>query len=76
MILDIDGRVPGSVAHAHQILSSYRAGEKLKMHVMRQKKRMELTVDVPERTTRSRGPATRVPVPPAPPRPPQADDRA
>jgi hypothetical protein len=48
VILDIDGRVPTSVPHAVQILSSYHAGEKLKLHILRQQKRAELAVDVPE----------------------------
>lgn len=81
VIMDIDGRVPGSVGHAHQILGSYRAGETLKLHIMRQKKRQELTVEVPAMATPSRrGPVTAVPpappVPPMPPMPPAADDRA
>jgi S1-C subfamily serine protease len=52
VILDIDGRVPNGVAHAYQILSSYRAREALKMHVMRQQKRVELAVEVPDRSNR------------------------
>jgi hypothetical protein len=48
VILDIDGRVPTSVPHAVQILSSYHTGEKLKLHILRQQKRAELAVDVPE----------------------------
>jgi C-terminal processing protease CtpA/Prc len=47
VILDIDGRVPGSVSHAVQILESYRAGETAKLHILRQKKRLELAVEVP-----------------------------
>jgi S1-C subfamily serine protease len=47
VILDIDGRVPTSGSHALQILNSYRAGETLKLHVMRQQKRVELPVEVP-----------------------------
>jgi hypothetical protein len=48
VILDIDGRIPTSVPHAVQILSSYHSGEKLKLHILRQQKRVELAVDVPE----------------------------
>jgi C-terminal processing protease CtpA/Prc len=48
VILDIDGRLPTSVPHAVQILSSYPSGEKLKLHILRQQKRIELAVDVPE----------------------------
>jgi S1-C subfamily serine protease len=47
VILDIDGRIPTSGSHALQILNSYRAGETLKLHIMRQQKRVELPVEVP-----------------------------
>lgn len=47
VILDIDGRVPSGVSHAYQILSSYHAGEALKLHIMRQQKRLELPVEIP-----------------------------
>jgi S1-C subfamily serine protease len=47
VILDIDGRVPSGASHAMQILNSYRAGEKLKLHIMRQQKRMELPIELP-----------------------------
>jgi S1-C subfamily serine protease len=48
VILDIDGRVPGSPSHAMRILSSYQAGEKLKLNVLRMKKRTAIDVTVPE----------------------------
>ena len=47
VILDIDGRVPSSASHAFEILSSYRAGETLKLHVMRQQKKLELPIEIP-----------------------------
>ena len=47
VLLDIDGRVPGSVGHAYQILNSYRPGESLKLHIMRQQKRVELQITMP-----------------------------
>jgi S1-C subfamily serine protease len=47
VILDIDGRVPESASHAMQILNSYHHGEKLRLHIMRQQKRMELPIDIP-----------------------------
>jgi hypothetical protein len=47
VLLDIDGRVPAGVAHALQILGSYRQGETAHLHVMRQKQRVELAVEVP-----------------------------
>jgi S1-C subfamily serine protease len=48
VLLDIDGRVPTSVGHAMQILASYKTGEKVKLHLMRQKQKVELAVDLPE----------------------------
>jgi S1-C subfamily serine protease len=47
VILDIDGRAPAGVSHAFQILSSYRPGETLKLHIMRQQKRIELPIELP-----------------------------
>jgi S1-C subfamily serine protease len=47
VLIDIDGRVPGSVAHAQQILGSYRSGETVHLHILRQKQRLELSVEVP-----------------------------
>ena len=55
VILDIDGRIPMSGSHALQILNSYRAGETLKLHIMRLQKRIELPLEVPpdfDRSTR------------------------
>jgi S1-C subfamily serine protease len=46
VILDIDGRVPSNGSHALRILNSYRAGESLKLHIMRQQKRIELPVEM------------------------------
>ena len=48
VIIDIDGRVPTSAAHAGRILSSYQPGEKLKLNVMRSKKRMTFDITIPE----------------------------
>ena len=76
VIQDIDGRVPGGVAHAFQILDSYRPGETVKLHIMRQKKRVELAVEIPqegnppaspERGGMQRGVPRAVPSPPTPP---------
>jgi S1-C subfamily serine protease len=70
VLLDIDGRTPSGVSHAYQILSSYRSGETVKLHVMRQQKRIELPVQVPESSPLS--PSRLVPPqpPPAPRVPP------
>jgi hypothetical protein len=46
VILDIDGRVPTDASHALRILNSYRAGETMKLHLMRQQKRIELPVEL------------------------------
>ena len=48
VILDIDGRVPSSPSHAFRILSSYQGGEKLKLNVMRQRKKLTFDLVVPE----------------------------
>jgi C-terminal processing protease CtpA/Prc len=49
VILSIDGREPTSGSHATRILASYQAGEKVKLEVMRQKKKMSLEAMVPQR---------------------------
>lgn len=48
VILDIDGRVPSSPAHALRILGSYQAGEQLKLNVLRLKKRLSFDIQIPE----------------------------
>jgi C-terminal processing protease CtpA/Prc len=50
VIVDIDGRTPANPAHAFRILGSYQPGEKVKLNVLRQKKRMTFDVTVPEST--------------------------
>ena len=66
VILDIDGRTPSGVSHAFQILSSYRSGETVKLHVMRQQKHIELPVQVPESSSLSLPRLSPPPPPPAP----------
>lgn len=77
VILDIDGRVPASPSHAMRILSSYQAGEKLKLNVLRMKKRTPIDITVPEDRDvvipRERG-AFLLQSPAAPPLPPQPFD--
>jgi S1-C subfamily serine protease len=63
VILDIDGRVPSGVSHAFQILGSYRPGEALKLHIMRQQKRMELPVEIPGDAHESSARSARSPAP-------------
>jgi predicted metalloprotease with PDZ domain len=48
VIVDIDGRTPSNASHALRILSSYQAGEKLKLNVLRQRKMMSFDVTIPE----------------------------
>jgi S1-C subfamily serine protease len=48
VILSIDGRIPESGSHATRILSSYQAGEKIDLKVMRQHKTIDLASTVPE----------------------------
>jgi predicted metalloprotease with PDZ domain len=54
VIVDIDGRTPSNASHALRILSSYQAGEKLKLNILRMKKRMAFEVTVPEDTFEKR----------------------
>lgn len=48
VIVSIDGREPTSGAHATRILSSYRAGEKVTLHLMRDRKPLTLEITLPE----------------------------
>jgi len=47
VIVDIDGRVPESAAHASRILASYEKGEKLRLNVLRMKQKVTLEIEVP-----------------------------
>jgi predicted metalloprotease with PDZ domain len=49
VILSIDGREPTSGSHATRILASYQAGEKVKLQLLRQRKKMNIEATVPER---------------------------
>ena len=48
VILDIDGRKPSSPSHAMRILSSYQGGEKIKLGILRDHKRLTLDTVAPE----------------------------
>lgn len=48
VIRTIDGREPTSVRHAMRILSSYQAGEKLKLEILREKKKITLDIEMPD----------------------------
>jgi S1-C subfamily serine protease len=49
VILSIDGREPTSGSHATRILASYQPGEKIKLQLMRQRKKMNVEAVMPER---------------------------
>jgi len=48
VIRKIDGREPTSVRHAMRILSSYQAGEKLEIEILREKKKQTLDIEMPD----------------------------
>jgi membrane-associated protease RseP (regulator of RpoE activity) len=50
VILSIDGREPTSGAHATRILASYQGGEKITLHVMRDRKPLDLEARLPDQT--------------------------
>ena len=62
VIQKIDGRTPSSVRHALRILSSYQAGESLKLEIMRDKKRRTLDVAIPDDRSSMLLPSPSVPV--------------
>jgi type II secretory pathway component PulC len=47
VIQSIDGREPKDVRHAMRILSSYQAGEKLELGIMRDRKKVKIDVEIP-----------------------------
>jgi len=47
VIQNIDGREPKDVRHALRILGSYQSGEKLKLGIMRDRKRVTIEVEIP-----------------------------
>jgi S1-C subfamily serine protease len=49
VIQSIDGRKPDDGTHAMRILRSYRAGEKVTLNVLRQRKPVSLAITMPER---------------------------
>jgi C-terminal processing protease CtpA/Prc len=89
VIVDIDGRVPTNASHALRILSSYQAGEHLKVTVQRMRKRTTFDITVPDDVLEHRSedrhfrmqrdvlvpaPAPVPPVPAMPPVPPTGRD--
>lgn len=51
VIVDIDGRKPANPSHALRILSSYQAGEKLELNVLRARKRMTFEITIPDESS-------------------------
>ena len=68
VIQAIDGRKPEDGAHAMRILRSYKAGEKLNLSVLRQRKSLTLAITMPERPEFDGD--FMGPMPPVPPLPP------
>jgi len=52
VILNIDGRVPTSGSQVTRILRSYSAGEAFTLHIMRDRKPMDLRITLPEERNR------------------------
>jgi S1-C subfamily serine protease len=55
VILSVDGRPATSQVQLMRVLRSYEPGEDVKLDVLRQKRRMTLTVKIPERRARENG---------------------
>src|SRR3970040_279613 len=49
VILRIGGRLPTSPSHAVRILRSYEPGDEIRVEIMRNRRRTEVTATVPER---------------------------
>ncbi len=64
VILKIDGRVPSSGSHVARILRSYQPGEKVTLHIMRDRRPQELQVTLPENERTRRARSSRVQVNP------------
>lgn len=60
VIKSIDGREPRNLHHAVRILSSYEAGETVKLEIMRDKRKQTLTAELPDKrhSMLAPGPAT------------------
>jgi C-terminal processing protease CtpA/Prc len=54
VILNIDGRVPASGSQVTRILRSYQGGETLTLHIMRERKAMDLQITLPDERERAR----------------------
>jgi membrane-associated protease RseP (regulator of RpoE activity) len=79
VLLTIGGRTPDGPGQAFRILHSYQPGEKVKLGILRNRKRMEVEATVP--SMGAKGGPVRPALPPMPPQPPAppaapAPDRA
>jgi S1-C subfamily serine protease len=72
VILTIGGRTPEDPRHAYRILGSYQPGEKVKVELLRQRKRVSVEIAVPGDAAEGPAPDAPGPPPAAPPRPPEA----
>ncbi len=73
VIQTIDGREPTSVGHAMRILSSYQAGEKLELGIMRDRRSQTLDIEMPDDRSSMLTPLA--PLPPLPAMPADVDVR-
>jgi type II secretory pathway component PulC len=65
VILSIDGREPISGTHATRILASYQPGEKVVLHIMRERKAMNVETKLPDSSQGMHRPARSAPQPEA-----------
>lgn len=70
VIQSIDGREPNSVGHLMRILSSYAPGESFELRIMRDKKRQNLELEMPNPQTGYLAPPPAMPAPVQPTRAP------
>ncbi len=71
VILKIGDRTPTTPAQAMRILRSYEPGETVPLEVMRNRQKVALSIQMPERHGRGHRDAPAPPAPPEPPKPPQ-----
>ena len=65
VITSIDGREPSSVNHCMRILGSYAPGETLVLNIMRDRREMEIEIEMPDDRTSMLAPIAPAPVSPA-----------
>jgi S1-C subfamily serine protease len=72
VLLSIDGRAPENPGHAFRILRSYQPGDQVRLQVLRHRKRMDVSAQIPAEDAVSESPGRPVtmPLPPRVPAPP------